>query len=72
MGKPGEGKGGEKEPLYHTILSLVPRLRCCQRLKTCCRQEEKEKEAGGQQRQAPPETEQPQEQSSSGSPGVHW
>lgn len=34
MGKPGEGKGGEKEPLCHTILSLVPRLCCCQRQTT--------------------------------------
>lgn len=69
VGEPGEGKGGEKEPLCRTVLSLVPRLRRCQRQTMRCRQEER---AGGQQHEAPLGTEHPREQSTPDIPGVHW
>jgi len=41
LGKPGKGKGGEKEPLCHTIPGLVPRLSCCWSQTIRCRPEEK-------------------------------
>lgn len=64
VGKPGEGRGGEKEPLCHTIPSLVPRLCCCQRQTTL-------QTAGGGRgpaAAAPLGTEQPHSQ---GDTGVH-
>lgn len=44
LGKPGEGKGGEKEPLCRTIPGLVPGLSCCWSQTIRCREEEEEEE----------------------------
>ena len=61
LGKPGEGKGGEKEPLCLTVPGLVPGLSCCWSQTLCCRQEEEEEEeeAGCRQPMAPLGTEHP-------------
>lgn len=58
LGKPGEGKGGEKEPLCRTIPGLVPGLSCCWNQTIRCRQEEEE-EAWCRQPMAPLGTEHP-------------